>query len=222
MSIASHELKTPVTTLRLRLDHLLRTVHRTPDAAPERLTRGLEAAVAQVEKLVRLIEELLDVSRIAAGRLELDLERFDLCDLVRDAIERSRDQAAAVGCSIDADLACPAVGEWDRLRLDQVVTNLLTNALKYGQGKPIRVSLRTEGGRVRLDVTDRGMGIDKKDQRRIFERFERAAGQSSGGLGLGLYIVRQIVEAHGGSIDVESTPGAGATFTVELPTARRA
>jgi signal transduction histidine kinase len=169
----------------------------------------------QTERLTGLVANLLDVTRAAAGKLELQRERFDLADVVREVAERFREQSAA---HVDLRLNGPLVGTWDRLRVDQVITNLLSNAIKYGAGKPISIRAAAVDASAQLEVCDQGIGIAPEDQRRIFERFERAVSSSSyGGLGLGLYISRQIVDALGGSIRVESAAGAGSRFIVELP-----
>ncbi|WP_425440856.1 sensor histidine kinase [Polyangium sorediatum] len=143
---------------------------------------------------------------------------MDLTTLACEAVDGLQHQITAAGCTVELVASEPVVGRWDRFRIEQVFINLLTNAIKYGMGKPITVGARRVGPRAEFWVEDRGMGIPKEDQARIFERFERAvSSRSFGGLGLGLYIARQIVEAHGGTIRVCSEPGHGATFTVELP-----
>jgi signal transduction histidine kinase len=141
-----------------------------------------------------------------------------LGDLLAEVVARLREQAAEVGSTIELQMHEKIVGIWDRSRMEQVVTNLLTNAIKYGHGRPIAVVARTTGGHLQLRVRDSGMGISRSDQSRIFRAFERVATTGRvGGLGLGLYIGQQIAEAHGGSLAVESAPGRGATFTLDLP-----
>jgi signal transduction histidine kinase len=176
----------------------------------------LASADRQIDRLEMLIHRLLDVSQIAAGRIQLDRERFDLTELVRDVIERFTSPEAPIRTVASGDL----VGTWDRFRLDQVLTNLVSNALKYGQKKPVEVTLEDRGMSVRCSVRDQGIGILPEAQARIFERFERAVSPSHFvGFGLGLWIARQIVERHGGSITVSSLPGVGSTFVFELPRA---
>jgi signal transduction histidine kinase len=180
--------------------------------------RKLEAASRQVDRLGRLVSELMDVSRLSAGRLHLDLDRVELAAIVRDAITRHKEDAARAGSEIRLIADAPVVGTWDRMRLEQVITNLLVNAFKFGAGKPVELAVERHDGAAVLVVRDQGIGIGQEDIDRIFQRFERAASaRTYAGMGLGLYITRQIVEAHGGTIRVESRPGTGSTFTVELP-----
>jgi PAS domain S-box-containing protein len=218
MSIASHELRTPLSALQLQLQSLERLIAKCQDPLlDERFARKLPAAVRQTDRLARLIDSLLDVSRIARGTLELQLEEFDLAEAVGDVVERFRDEAARAGSQLTVDLQ-PVLGRWDRLRIEQIATNLLSNAIKYGAGKPIEIAVEPAGDDARISVSDHGIGIDREKVDRIFERFERAVStRHYGGLGLGLYIVRQIAQAHEGSIHVESSPGRGARFTITLP-----
>src|SRR6185437_11906702 len=175
----------------------------------------------QAARLNHLIDELLDVSRLAAGRLELQIEEVDLGEVVSEVRALLADEAQRRGCAISVRAAEKAVGAWDASRLDQVITNLLSNAIKYGAGKPIEITLEAVEDRVRLAIHDHGLGIPLEDQDRIFRRFERAASSRNyAGIGLGLWIVKQIVDALGGSIQVESRPELGSTFTVELPRER--
>jgi signal transduction histidine kinase len=148
----------------------------------------------------------------------LHLEPVELNELVRDVVGRLRESATETGSVIDLHIPEPIVGHWDRSRIEQVVTNLLTNAIKYGQGRPITLSAHAVGGLMQLRVKDGGVGVARADQSRIFQAFERVSNPSRvGGLGLGLYIGRQIATAHGGTLAVESTPKQGATFILELP-----
>jgi signal transduction histidine kinase len=221
ISIASHELKTPLTALKLRLQSALRFgEHLTAAGDPEaeKMARAVAASSATADRLGALVDDLLDVSRLTAGRLSLRIEPVDMGELLRDVVGRLRDQAAEVGSTIELTVAAPVAGAWDRGRLEQLVTNLLSNAIKYGQGRPIAVSAEVVPARVRVRVSDAGIGIPRADQSRIFQAFERLpTAERVGGLGLGLYIGRQIATAHGGTLSVESTAGAGATFTLELP-----
>lgn len=212
LSMASHELKTPTTTLRLHLELLRRMVTRG-ELGSEQVLARVDRAEQQVERIEVLIGHLLDVSRIAAGRLELERTRFDLAELAREVVERFADAGPTLRLDALGDLR----GTWDRFRIDQVLTNLLVNALKYGQGKPVDVVLRGDPERVHVAVRDRGIGIAPEALPRLFDRFERAAPAKFAGLGLGLWIARQIVERHGGRISAHSEPGEGSTFAFELP-----
>jgi PAS domain S-box-containing protein len=223
LSIASHELKTPLTTLQLQIQGLARKVRNTKgEPALEALSPRVTTSERQVERLTALINSLLDISRITAGRLDLDLEPVDLAAVVRDAAARFREDLARAGCALKIRTDGPCVGEWDKVRLEQVVTNLLSNAAKYGSSRPIEITVSGDETTGHLTIRDQGIGIPAEHQARIFERFERAVSDRHyGGLGLGLWIVRQIVEALGGSIRVQSSTGEGSTFTVLLPKARR-
>lgn len=221
ISICSHELKTPITSMKLQFqlaERLLKNGDKKvfqEDLVEKRVT----TANRQLNRMASLIEEMLDVSRISAGRLELSLEPLDLAELVREVMDRFSEQFSILG--VPAEFEAPfgsvtVVG--DRYRLEQVLSNLLTNAMKYGSGSPIRVSLAGHGKSARLSVGDNGQGIPKESLERIFKQYERATSSSSvSGLGLGLYITRQIVERHRGAIWAESELGKGTTFIVELP-----
>ena len=217
LQIASHELKTPLTPLQLHLDALARALGRA-GVENARLTETLATATRQTMRLTRLVESLLDVSRITSGRVALELERLDICELARDVIERFRPEARKAGSELMLHARAPIRGRWDRLRIEQIVTNLLSNAIKYGRGQPIEVDVRDTDDTVRITVSDRGIGIEREALGRIFGRFERAVSlRNFGGLGLGLFIARQFAEAHGGSIVAQSQPQVGSTFTVVLP-----
>lgn len=216
IAMASHELRTPLHSLKLQLG-LLRLRASTTDDPPD--GRVLGVLERQVRRLVELVTGLLDASRMPDGRLTIDVrDGVDLVELARDVAQRLG-QDVPGGGRITVRAPQPVVGRWDRARLDQVVTNLLTNAVQYGAGLPIEVVVEAAGDQAKLTVRDHGVGIAQADQARVFERFERAspAGLESRGLGLGLWIVRQIAEAHGGAVSLESALGAGSTFTVVLP-----
>jgi PAS domain S-box-containing protein len=221
VSVASHELRTPLTALQMQVEMLLPIAgSRRLALTPEQVKAKAEMAARQIQRLNRLIGELMDVSRLTAGRLKLEREPLDLSALVRDVAVRLADEAAKAHTAISVRGPSPVIGEWDRLRLEQVVTNLMTNALKFGAGSPVEVTVSEQGSAARIVVSDQGIGIAPQDVERIFDRYEQAIStRTYGGLGLGLYIVRQLVEAHGGSVSVESHPGTGSAFMVELPTA---
>ncbi|WP_437915190.1 AAA family ATPase [Sorangium sp. So ce302] len=220
LSVASHELRTPVTSLRLGLQALLR---RGDHASDERLARSLQRMDRQVHRLVRLIDDVLDVSQLHTGRLELHVEPVDLAEVVDDVLERLTERIAHSGSSVSVRAEPSVVGSWDRSRLEQVVSNLLDNALKFGAGKPIEVSVARKDGTAELVVQDQGIGIPAGRLPHVFDRFERAvSSRHFGGLGLGLHVVKSIVEALGGAVRVVSRPDDGARFTVELPCERPA
>jgi signal transduction histidine kinase len=220
LSVASHELNTPLTSLTLNVQALRRDLEVRSASVPpsEALSSKVLAVQRQLSRLSSLVRELLDVSRITAGRLRLEREELDLAALAREMVPRFSEDLARAGCELRLDAPVPATGHWDRLRLEQVLQNLLSNAIKYGRGKPIEVRVGADAERAWLAVRDEGMGIPPEGQSRLFQRFERLASERHyGGLGLGLWIVKQIVDALEGRILVESTPGLGSTFTVELP-----
>jgi PAS domain S-box-containing protein len=218
LSVASHELRTPLTSLKLEVANLIRLLRRDENPVDARVTTKVERIDAQSGRLHRLIDELLDVSRIAAGRLELKIEEVDLAQVAEEVRARFVDEATRQGCTLTLQSPPSATGFWDRGRLDQVLTNLVSNAIKYGDGKPIEVTVDVDSEQVVIGVRDHGVGIPASEHARIFGRFERAASSRNyGGIGLGLWIVRQIVEALGGQVSVESRPSAGSLFTVSLP-----
>ena len=216
LAVAAHELATPLTPLQLELE----TLHRTLDGVElsPSVHRRLDRATRQTKRLARLTERLLDVSRLASGRLYLEPTDFDFTAMVGEVIEEFQPEVARAGVELTVTADGPVVGHWDRVRFAQVLSNLLSNAFRHGGGRPIRVELRATEEELTLSVQDHGSGIDPAVLPRIFERFERSPGERRrGGLGLGLYVAREIVEAHGGRIAVTSTPGSGATFTISLP-----
>jgi PAS domain S-box-containing protein len=212
LSVASHELRTPLSTLQLQIQTLLQTPPRLPQAvlSAEQITPKLEMAQRQIERLTRLVGELMDVSRITVGRLRLELEETDLSAVVRDVVARMGEQARSAHSYVAVNAGPPVIGMWDRIRVEQVVENLLTNAFKFGRDKSIDVTVEDRGATGRLIVADHGIGIAPEDVERIFHRYEQAIASSAfGGLGLGRYNARQIIEAHGGPIPIESPLGAG-------------
>ena len=223
LSIASHELKTPLTSLKLQLQ--LRSLNlRRKKLEPfteDNLAKLFAADLHQIDRITRLIDEMLDISRIESGKLTIHKENFSLNAMIDDVNKSFSETLKISGSTLETDEDPNLVGHWDRFRLEQVYTNLLSNAIRYGKGKPIHVRLRAEqGNSVMLSVRDQGIGIALEDQQRIFNRFERAVSSMEiSGLGLGLYIAREIVVAHGGTLLLESIPGQGSIFSVKLPLA---
>jgi signal transduction histidine kinase len=224
IALAAHELRTPLTPLKLQLRMLATQLAEGAGMAtatrPVKQLVGLfESADRQVDRLSRLVEDLLDASALKTWRLEPST--VDLAELAREVVERYRSAWTAAGSTVEVHAEAPVIGLFDRRRIEQVVVNLLTNAIKYGRGRPIAVTVREDSGHAMLSVRDLGIGIATEDQQRIFERFERAVGvEHFGGFGLGLHISREIVRAHGGDIRVESRLDEDACFTVDLPCRR--
>jgi signal transduction histidine kinase len=224
LSMAAHELKTPLTPLKLQI-HLfwraLASASETTDGKmAEQLGKKISVFDKQLDRLVRLVDELLDVSRVQSGQLTLALAEFELGSVVREAVEAFSEELALAKCNVEVRTEDRIPGIWDRLRIQQVVWNLLTNAMKYGRGRPIIVTVdwSSPHGSARIAISDSGAGIPSTEQERIFEAFERGSHVPGvGGLGLGLYIVSKIVQAHHGSVSVRSKLGVGSTFTVQLP-----
>lgn len=218
LSMASHELRTPLTPLLLNVQSLARLA-ASADVVPAEKVRAKTASAARaVSHLERLVARMLDVSHLQEQRLVLTPEPLDLVELLGQVVERYDPEAKSLGCRLQVTAPPALVGRWDRLRLDQVISNLLSNALKYGRGKPIEVTLRPAEGGAALTLRDQGIGIAPDDQAKIFTRFMRVAGETKyGGFGLGLWITKELVQAMGGVVTVESAPGLGSTFTVLLP-----
>jgi PAS domain S-box-containing protein len=214
LSIASHDLKTPLTTLQIELQAL----ERKTDIQDEKAVKRVARAVRSAGRLSALVDALLDVSRITTGQLVLQPERIDLTEVLDVLIDQLQGVSTRAGCTLVLETAGPVHGTWDRLRIEQVVTNLVSNALKYGAEGRVTVSLSVDGGDAVIEVSDEGPGVPRDALERIFVRFERAAPRTHpGGLGLGLYVSREIVEAEGGTITARNLEGRGARFTVRLP-----
>jgi PAS domain S-box-containing protein len=213
ISVAGHELKTPVATLIMQMQNLEHALEMDPEA---KLDDRIKAATRSALRMNGLVTRLLDVSRITAGRLRLEPEPVELTTVVHDVV--SRFVEAQPNRTIRLQSEPRVCGRWDRMRIEEVVDNLVGNADKYGQGKPVEVDLHTEDGTAVLRVVDHGIGIDAEHQQKLFQRFERAVtGREFQGMGLGLWISRQIVDASGGEIGIESALGQGSAFTVRLP-----
>lgn len=223
LSIASHELKTPITALKMMIQAMQRNskLEEGRGPSPERLSKMLNTSIQQVDRLTHLVEDLLDVVKIRAGKLRIYPEEIDLSDLVKKVVERYTDVLAAAKCAVELKVKARVIGIWDSARIEQIVVNLISNVIKYAPGKPIRIEVSDEGETGKFTVQDFGPGIPYGLQTKVFERFERAiSSHTVSGLGLGLYIVKQIVEAHDGTIRVDSEHGRGSIFIVELPKKR--
>ncbi|MBA2403514.1 MAG: PAS domain S-box protein [Bdellovibrionales bacterium] len=220
LSIASHELKTPLTSLKLMAQLRVRNLSR-PDSEKfqvEKLRSQFQSDITQLDRLNRLVDDMLDITRINTGKLTLQKERFNLCQLTQTILTREQDVLEGKVNDIKIDYSKAVVGVWDKFRIEQVVSNLLSNAIKYGQGKPIHIHISQDEKMAILIIKDQGSGISVEDQERVFDRFERVDSKAEiSGLGLGLYIVKQIVEMHQGHITVESQLGLGSSFIVRLP-----
>jgi len=219
-SIASHELKSPLNSLGLKLQILDHQMKKNDNemVSKKKIFETIEFVMQQMFRLGTLIDNLLDISRIRLKRIMLEKSELNLVTIVHEVVSRFEDQARLAGCPISVLESGTVRGEWDKIRIEQVITNLISNAIKYGNAKPIEVSVSHDQDSAVLIVQDGGLGISLADQARIFERFERASTDSSiSGLGLGLYITKQIVEAHHGTIIVESEVERGSRFIVKLP-----
>ncbi len=219
LSVAAHELRTPLTSLRLHLQLLQRQVGVAQPALSAELAPRTQVLERQLSRLGSLVNTLLDVSRLAAGKLSLEPRELDLALMVRQMADAFAEEFSRAGSALTVHVDGPLLGSWDPLRVEQVLVNLLSNAAKYGAGRPVEVSLAGEGHTAVLAVKDHGIGISEDGMARLFGKFERAVSERHyGGLGLGLYITRQIVEAMGGTITVRSAQGQGSTFILRLPT----
>jgi signal transduction histidine kinase len=211
LSVAAHELRTPLTTLRVQLELALR------EASVPTVRQRLERSLGQLDRLTALVITLVDVSA-QTGTAELDVADVDLAAIARDAVALTEPAQQRSGARVELDAPGPVRVRADRRRIESVIWNLLANALKFGGSDPVQVRVWTEGGAALLSVADHGIGISPEDQARIFERFERAVpARHYGGLGMGLWVARRIVEAHGGTVTVSSAPGQGSRFVVRLP-----
>lgn len=221
LSIASHELKTPLTSLVLLVQSMKRIINASDNQLKiaEKIKKSIDQTEKQLLRLSHLIDEMLDITRIQSGKMVMNRTPFDLHDLIKEVSERLMPQVqSATGISIKILKVEHSVGTWDRYRIEQVITNIVTNAIKYGEGKPIEVTLENFNNEALIKIKDYGLGIPKNQHEKIFNRFERGNHSVyTGGLGLGLFISKQIIDSHKGKIWVESEPGKGSTFIVLLP-----
>jgi signal transduction histidine kinase len=216
LSVASHELKTPITSLQLYVQGMLRS--NGGALQPEQQSR-MDRVLRQCTRLEKLVNNLLDVSRADAIVPPLHVEEGDLSALTQDLAERFAEEFARARCQVRLDAPLPVVGRWDAMRVEQALTNLFQNATRYAPGSNVEISVTADAGEAKVVVSDSGPGVPEEDQERIFGRFTQSQSPRAfaGGFGLGLWIVRQVAEAHGGSISLTSQPGHGATFTLTLP-----
>jgi signal transduction histidine kinase len=219
MSMVAHELRTPLNTLFLETQMRKMQLEKSNMAAfsEEKLQRMVARDGRQIQSMIRLIDDMVDVSRIRSGKLSIRPAPTELSGLLQRIVSDLAHQASAAGVAISLQADKTVEGVWDEFRVEQIIINLLTNALRYGGGKPVEVTLYVDKNVAEVIVRDNGNGITMADQHRIFEPFERAGTKVGSGLGLGLYIARQLAEAHGGTLKVESTYGEGAAFRLQLP-----
>ncbi len=218
MSMVSHELRNPLNSVYLQAQLRRKMLSGQAPADRTAMLRMVERDERQIRSMIRLLDDMLDVSRLRTGRLAMTPGPFDLAELSRRVVEAISEQAATANISVTLDAPAQLPAEGDEFRIEQVIINLLTNALRYGQGKPVAVKAGTASGQAFVSVRDQGMGIAPADQERIFEQFERTEGAAQvAGLGLGLYIARQIAQAHNGRLEVRSELGQGAEFVLYLP-----
>lgn len=216
ISIAAHELRNPLTPIALDVDVLLAQARRRPNVDPGEIA-SLERLQRNIRIFTRRAATLLDVSRLQAGQFTLDPRRIVLSEVVRRVLAASSGLAQQAHCDLAVDLDDRVAGEWDPHAVEQIVENLLSNALRYGAGRPVSVSLQAQEAAVRLEVSDAGIGIPSELHERIFERFQRAPGVTVPGFGVGLWVARQLARAMAGDVTVTSAPGRGSTFILRLP-----
>ena len=220
LSIASHELKTPLSAMLLQIQNALYNIRNVSLAkfSVENLLKMLQSTEQQSKRLSKMINDLLNLSLITTGKLELEKEKVNLGELVVDVTDRFSQKVEREGAHFNLQIQENVIGNYDKLRIEQAITNLITNAIKYGESKPIDVEVSTDNTVNRIRVTDHGIGIPKTQQERIFERFERGVSNHAyKGLGVGLYITQHIVKTHQGQITLTSKPEQGSTFLIELP-----
>ena len=218
ISIAAHELRNPMTPLLGQINLLRKNARLAGDAVPEHISHGIERLDLIVRRYIRRTTTLLDISRLTSGNFRLNPAIVDISKVISDVVADFAFHAETAGSVLSVTIANDIVGLFDRTAVEEIAENLVSNAVKYGGGKPIDVTLTRDASQIKLQVRDRGLGISTKDQARIFEQFERlVTGRSTAGFGLGLWVVGQLSDSMGGTIEVESHLGEGSTFTVRLP-----
>jgi two-component system, OmpR family, sensor kinase len=218
ISVAAHELRNPMTPLVGQINLLRKTARLAEGAVPERIVKGIERLDLIVRRYIRRTTTLLDISRLSSGKFHLDLAPVDASSVISDIAADFAFHAEAAGSALTLSIETGVFGLLDRTAIEEIAENLISNAIKYGDGKPIEVTLARDAGEIRLQVRDHGLGISAGDQGRIFEQFERlVTPRPTSGFGLGLWVVGQLTEAMGGTITVESHPERGSTFIVRLP-----
>jgi len=216
IAVAAHELRNPMTPIVGQVQLLLSRARR--EQASDSLIGGLEMLETAVDHYVRRATTLLEITRLNAEKIQLQPTRFDLCDLVRDCVRKYEQMAARAGIQLHFRNDRPVPGTWDRLATEQVLDNLVSNAIRYGDGEPVNVDLVADEQQVVVRVVDRGIGIAPADRTKIFERFEQGSvAPRTGGFGIGLWLSNKLVQAQGGTLQVESELGQGSTFVVSLP-----
>lgn len=214
LHLAAHELRTPLTALLACAEVLER--HACDD--PAQMARRIEPVVRQTKKLIRMVDRVLDAFALRTGQAEMRRERVDLAELAKTVARELSTALAQAGCTLAIRADAPVLGDWDRSRLALVLTSLLENAMTFGRGKPIALSVEMRDHVAVVSIRDQGIGFTEEDARQLFRPFARGVPASRyGGLGLGLYVARSVAEAHGGTLRAEANPSGGATFTLELP-----
>lgn len=218
LSLASHQLRTPLAALKLQLQLTQKQILNSDAIAPGILSKAFDSSLQHIENLTGIIEELLDVSQIRLNRLEINPTEFDISEVVRKSVENHLDQLKTFGCEVTVDANEKIIGQWDKQRIEQIMNHLLSNISKHAPGHSGSVKVKSNGEKVSITVEDRGPGIPKDIQTKIFERFERAGSYTqTAGLGLGLYITKKLVEAHNGNLFLISREGMGTQFIIDLP-----
>lgn len=218
LSMASHELRTPLTAMRFNLELLRAKIQKENLPGTSDILELNNKSLDQTEHLNELIEDLFDIAKVHSGKLDFDMEKFNLSEFVKNYLAEIEQKFDEVHTELELDIEPNVVGVWDKGRVEQAFSNLLSNLFKYAPQAPVKITLKTKGKWAHLSVIDQGPGIPKEQQEKIFERFERAgANKTISGLGIGLFITKKIVEGHTGKVEVQSSPGEGSTFTLKLP-----